>query len=126
RSHREVERRDVSPPGERADPRPASPEGSRREREVRGGGHPPPKGRRGLPRSTYRSSGVSRREASRLHGDDASPGAATPTVRCGSGAQFAMAGQALESRPSVMTCDTEGMVEGYAAGAGEQVRWRHG
>jgi len=41
----------------------------------------------------------------------------------GSGAQFAMAGQPFESRTSVITCDTQGVVQEYAADAADLFGW---
>src|SRR5436309_11152471 len=41
----------------------------------------------------------------------------------GSGAQFAMAGQPFESRTSVITCDTQGIVQEYAADAADLFGW---
>src|SRR5256884_26323 len=97
RGRRETERRDLPPAGERAHPRPPSARGSGREREIRGRGHAPPKGRRCLPRAAHGPPGVPGRKADRFHGDDASLGTAATSVRHGSEA-LSMAAPPFESR----------------------------
>src|SRR6267143_1865241 len=70
RSHREAERGDVPPAGERTHPRaPPAPRGGR-ERKIRGRGRPPPKGRRNVPGSTHRATDHRERHADRFHGYD--------------------------------------------------------
>src|SRR5439155_24365178 len=81
--------------------------------------------RGGLPREAHGPAGVPSGKDIQFDGDDAVPGTAATSVRHGSEA-LSMAPPPFESRTSVSTCDTHGIVQEYAADAADLFGWTPG